>query len=80
MSPWAEWKQRNIKKQEQGIVTPMALLNPDSPRADAELQEKRLKACEECPFYLFTKQCSKCGCHMPTKTTLLNAVCPEGVW
>lgn len=80
MTPWQEWKQRNLERQKQGIVTPMALFNPDTPETDEETQNKRLDICKKCPFYLATKQCLKCGCFMPAKTKLEYAACPEGKW
>jgi hypothetical protein len=80
MTPWQEWKANNLAKQEAGIVSPLALFNPDSPKADDELQQSRLDICSECPNYMITKQCSKCGCHMPSKTKLLHATCPINLW
>lgn len=41
----------------------------------------RYAICQACPLFdhtLFT--CKSCGCFMPAKTKLLNAVCPEGKW
>ena len=80
MTPWQQWKANNLARQEAGIVTPMALLNPDTPMVDDTLKAERLVICEACPHYLATHQCSKCGCHMPTKTGLLHAACPIKKW
>lgn len=80
MTPWQQWKANNLAKQEAGIVTPMALLNPDTPHVSDELQAERLAMCEACPHYLATHQCSKCGCFMPSKTGLLYASCPISKW
>jgi hypothetical protein len=80
MSPWQEWKKRNLEAQAAGKVTPTALLNPDTPKVSSEEQQERLALCEACPHYMVTHQCSKCGCHMPTKTHLLYATCPIGKW
>jgi hypothetical protein len=79
-TPWKEWKANNLAKQEAGIVTPMALLNPDTPMADESIKKERYALCEECPHFLATKQCSKCGCFMPAKTGLLHATCPISKW
>jgi len=80
MSPWQEWKKRNLEAQAAGKVTPTALLNPDTPKVSLEVQQERLAICEACPHYMVTHQCSKCGCHMPTKTHLFYAACPIGKW
>lgn len=80
MSPWQEWKKRNLEAQQAGKVTPMALLNPDTPEIDDEEYAERLAICEYCPNYQVTKQCSKCGCFMPAKAKLKYATCPERRW
>jgi hypothetical protein len=80
MSPWQEWKKRNLEAQQAGRVTPTALLNPDTPKVTDEQQQARYDICQSCPHLMVTKQCSKCGCHMPTKTGLLHAACPIGKW
>jgi hypothetical protein len=80
MSPWQEWKKRNLEAQQQGRVTPAALLNPDTPEASDEVVSSRLAICEQCPHFSVTKQCKKCGCFMPAKTKLLHASCPLGEW
>lgn len=80
MSPWQEWKARNLAKQQEGNVGPSALLNPDTPRVSDEEQQIRMAVCEGCPHLMLTKQCSKCWCYMPNKTALLHAVCPVGKW
>jgi hypothetical protein len=80
MSPWQEWKAKNLAKQQAGIVTPTALFNPDTPQAEPALKAERLAICESCPHYLPTSQCSKCGCFMPVKAGLEHASCPVGKW
>lgn len=80
MNPWQEWKAKNLAKQQAGIVTPTALFNPDTPKVSDTVKAERLAICESCPHYLITHQCSKCGCHMPTKTELLHASCPVNNW
>lgn len=80
MTPWQEWKAKNLAKQESGIVTPTALFNPDTPQVEPTLKAERLTLCESCPHYLITHQCRKCGCFMPVKTGLEHASCPIGKW
>lgn len=77
---WQNWKQANVRAQEQGRVTPAALINPDSPKADEAERKRRLDMCNECPELMATKQCRKCGCFMPAKVQLEHAVCPLGKW
>jgi len=60
---------------------PWDLLNPNEPRSEEELKEKRLSICRQCPEYVsLTTQCKKCGCFMEMKARLENAVCPIGKW
>jgi len=80
MNPWQEWKRANLERQAQGIVTPTALFNPDTPMVDLSLKAERLSICESCPEYMATNQCKKCGCFMPIKTGLLHATCPLQKW
>lgn len=80
MSPWQEWKKRNLEAQQAGKVTPTALLNPDTPEVEPEVKASRLSICESCPKLLPTKQCKECGCFMPVKTGLLYASCPLQKW
>lgn len=79
-NPWQEWKRKNLEAQQAGRVGPTALLNPDTPRVSDEEAERRMQICSLCPNLMVTKQCSKCGCFMPAKTTLLYAACPEEKW
>lgn len=79
-NPWQEWKQRNLERQKQGYVTPAALINPESPKADDVEAERRMAICSSCPHLLISKQCAKCACYMPIKTKLLHAACPVGKW
>lgn len=80
MSPWQEWKARNLAKQQEGKIGPSALLNPDSPKVSDEVQQWRMAICLGCPELMVTKQCRKCGCFMPNKTVLEYASCPLGKW
>jgi hypothetical protein len=62
-------------------VTFFDLFDPKKPRSDKEIIEQRLEICKVCPaFRPRTKRCSKCGCFMELKTTLLQASCPIGKW
>lgn len=62
-------------------VKPWDLLNPNQPRAESELAQKRLSICEQCPFFRqVSKTCKKCGCFMNLKVTLDNAYCPIDKW
>lgn len=57
------------------------LFDPDQPRSDRELIEYRLEICNQCPaFRKYTQRCSKCGCFMQLKSTLMKAKCPIGRW
>lgn len=80
MGTWQNWKQRNLEQQEQGRVTPAALLNPDSPKVDTTERMVRFATCVGCPEFLPTQQCRKCGCFMPAKVQLKHATCPLGKW
>lgn len=80
MSPWQEWKAKNLEAQKSGRVTPAALFNPDTPEIDSDTKMERLGICEQCPEYMVSKQCKQCGCFMPVKTGLLYASCPLGKW
>lgn len=80
MGKWENWKQRNVRAQEEGRVTPLAALNPDSPRVDDPQWVERLAICTGCPEFLATQQCRKCGCFMPVKARLTHASCPLGKW
>jgi hypothetical protein len=57
------------------------LFDPDQPRSDRELIEKRLAICNQCEW--FNKRlakCKKCGCFMRLKSTLKSAQCPIEKW
>lgn len=79
-TPWEQWKAKNLAAQAAGKVTPMALLNPDTPEVDEEVRTTRLAFCEKCPSLLISKQCKECGCFMPIKAGLFHATCPLGKW
>lgn len=80
MGTWQNWKERNLRAQEEGRVTPAALLNPDSPKVDQVKEMMRFATCVGCPELLPTRQCKKCGCFMPAKVKLTHATCPLGKW
>ncbi|MFM5968481.1 MAG: DUF6171 family protein [Micrococcales bacterium] len=57
------------------------MLNPNIGRVTDEQKEERLAICAECPFlFKISKQCRKCGCHMPWKASLPHSTCPVGKW
>ena len=56
-----------------GIIKDQEVMSPD------ELKELRLEICHSCPFYE-NKRCSKCGCFMEVKASLVKAKCPMGYW
>jgi hypothetical protein len=40
-----------------------------------------MEICRGCEFFIsLTQQCKKCGCIMPAKTSLAEAVCPIHKW
>lgn len=60
---------------------PWDMLDPRIGRVSEEIKEMRMDACTNCEFFVkLTKQCTKCGCHMPWKTGLPHASCPVGKW
>jgi len=79
-SAWEQWKKNNADRQQTGVVRPWDIINPSTEHAADEVQKSRYALCEECPHFLITKQCSKCGCFMPAKTGLLHATCPINKW
>jgi len=74
-SAWEEYK-KNL-----GDTRPWDFLNPKTEYASQEVADARYEICNGCEFLTkLTKQCTKCGCVMPLKTKLENAVCPIGKW
>lgn len=68
-------------KKRLGDTRPWDLLNPHIPHADEQVAKDRMNVCLNCPELLgLTKQCKQCGCVMPAKVRLLEAVCPLGKW
>ena len=59
---------------------PWDLFNKNLGRVQTEVAEQRFSICKECPHLKVTNQCEQCGCFMPAKTKLPNAVCPIGKW
>lgn len=75
MTPWEKYKERV------GTTRPWDLLNPNVPRASVGVASARLEICLECPELIkVTKQCKQCGCVMPGKVKLLEAICPLNKW
>lgn len=74
MSKWKEWKESL------GDARPWHLLDPNKKIRQQSVIDKRIEICSGCEFFLPTKQCDKCKCFMPFKTTLSNAECPIGKW
>jgi hypothetical protein len=68
-------------KKKLGETRPWHAMNPNNFNPDEALSEKRYEICEACPrFFKITKQCKECGCFMPIKTKLKEAVCPLDKW
>lgn len=44
------------------------------------VQATRYNICKNCTSFTILKTCKECGCIMPLKTRLANAVCPLGKW
>lgn len=60
---------------------PWDLLNKNIERVGLEVSAERMDICRDCKFFVsLTQQCTKCGCHMPWKTTLPHAECPIHKW
>lgn len=75
MTPWEEYKAKL------GTTRPWDIINPQIPKADDELANKRLDICLGCDRLIkATKQCKECGCFMALKVKLQGAVCPLGKW
>ena len=75
LTPWQQYK-KNL-----GTTRPWDLLDPNAERATDDIKSSRMEVCNLCPELVsITKQCKKCGCFMPLKTTLSKAVCPIGKW
>ena len=75
MTPWEEYKAKL------GTTRPWDIINPQIPKADDELANKRLDICLGCDRLIkATKQCKECGCFMALKVKIAGAVCPLGKW
>jgi hypothetical protein len=84
---WQKWKNATAAVSEivnnnlNSEVSPMDMLDPNSPRVSLEISSARMSLCNSCPELVkLTKQCKKCGCFMAAKTKLEKAVCPLGKW
>lgn len=74
-SEWQKYKERL------GQTRPWDLVNPKTEWASEEKSTSRYEICKVCPQLIqLTKQCKQCGCVMPAKVKLENAVCPLGKW
>lgn len=74
-SRWELFKEKN------GGVTPLDMMNPNTPRAEEEKATSRFAICQICPSLIrVTSQCKECGCFMKLKVKLEAAVCPLGKW
>lgn len=47
--------------------------------ATPEVTAYRFNICQVCEFFA-DPRCTKCGCHMPSKTQISSATCPENFW
>lgn len=57
-----------------------SIINGDA-KISKELQNKRMKICEECVFFdLGSNRCKKCGCFLKIKTAWRSQKCPIGKW
>jgi len=75
MTKWEEWKQSL------GETRPWHLIDHNRHIKDAKVSDARLDICKSCPeFVRLTSQCKRCGCFMPLKTKLAEAVCPINKW
>jgi len=46
-----------------------------------KMGETRMKICQTCEHFNNTKKnCNLCGCHMPKKTLVETATCPDKRW
>ena len=45
-----------------------------------EIQQQRIKICENCEHYTKLNFCSRCNCFMPVKTRLPYKKCPIDKW
>jgi hypothetical protein len=75
MSAWSEYKKKL------GSTRPWDILDPAKHHDDPEVVKARYLTCLSCPELIqSTKQCKECGCIMPIKVKLREAVCPIGKW
>jgi hypothetical protein len=59
---------------------PWDMIDPRIGRVSKVVKAERLTACENCEFFMITRQCAKCLCFMDLKTELPHAMCPVGKW
>jgi hypothetical protein len=68
-------------KQKLGETRPWHVIDPRVERVDKTESDRRYAVCQSCPRLIkATKQCRECGCVMPLKVTLKDAVCPLDKW
>ena len=73
-------KQYEMSDDEARAVTPLDLLN-SSNYTERDVRDYRYEICNNCSeFAKPIKLCRECGCIMPLKTWLRDAVCPLGKW
>ena len=71
---WDKYKEKNG-------VTPLDIFNYELEIVDDQKLDLRLGVCGKCPKFInLTKQCSQCGCHMPSKAKFELAKCPLEKW
>ena len=60
------------------------LVNNNAAQAARDIARLRIETCKTCPLFSRGGFCDRskggCGCYMPFKTQLANAVCPKGKW
>jgi len=60
---------------------PWDIFNPGTQWCSQEEYESRILICKGCENFInVTKQCKKCGCHMPTKAKMKLSECPIKKW
>ena len=69
-----------ITDEQAASVTPFDLLNSNN-YTTKNIRNNRYEVCKGCEhFFNPIKMCRECGCNMPLKTWLTDAVCPIGKW
>lgn len=72
---WQEYKNKL------GNTRPWDIFKQEAYNTDEQTAIDRYAICLECPKLIkITKQCKECGCVMPLKVKLKEAVCPLKKW